>query len=134
MMRQQNVYNSRNIFLLVGVFVVIFLLLFSLANFFHESQKINHEIEQIRVQNSMTREELQEKERQLMYMETSQRIDKEAKMQMSKKLPGEQVLVFVGDSSVQRENLGAARLALPKPSLRTPLQQWKWLFFDRFEE
>ncbi len=134
MMRQQNVYNSRNIFFLVGVFVIIFILLFSLANFYHESQKINDEIEQIRVQNAMARAELQEKERQLRYMETAERIDKEAKMQMSKKLPGEEVLVFVGNSTEQQNNLGAAQLALPQPLSRTPLQQWKWMFFDRFEE
>ncbi len=132
-MRQQNVYNSRNIFLLVGVFVVIFWLLFSLANFLHESQKINHEIDQIRAQNLSVQEELQEQKRQLLYLETSQRVDKEAKMQMSKKMPGEQVLVFVGEQNFQRENLGAAQLALSQPLMRTPIQQWRWVFFDRFE-
>ncbi len=133
-MRQQNVYNSRNIFLLLGVFVAVFFLLFHLANFLHESQKINHEIDTIRAQNVVAREELREKEQQLQYLETSQRVDKEAKMQMSKKLPGEKVLVFVGDTSFKRTILGAAQLAIPQPLIRTPLEQWKWLFFERFEE
>jgi len=133
-MRQQNVYNSRNIFLLVGVFFTVGFLLYSLANFLHESQKINHEIDKIRAQNIVAREELREKEQQLKYLETSQRVDKEAKMQMSKKLPGEEVLVFVKDQSIQDALLGAAQLALPQPLQRTPLEQWKWVFFDRFEE
>lgn len=134
MMRQQNTYNSRNIFSLLFIFFFIFFLLYNLANFLHESQKINNEIDQIRAQNAAAKEELQEKKQQLDYLETTQRVDKEAKMQMSKKLPGEKVLVFVGDENFQRAALGAAKLALPQPLTRTPLQQWKWLFFDRFEE
>lgn len=133
-MRQQNTYNSRNIFLLVFVFAFIFFLLFNLANFLHESQKINNEIDQIRAQNTAAKEELQEKKQQLKYLETTQRVDKEAKMQMSKKLPGEDVLVFVGETGFQKKALGAAQLALPQPLTRTPLQQWMWMFFDRFEE
>jgi hypothetical protein len=133
-MRQQNSYTSRNIFLLVGVFITIFFLLFNLANFLHESQKINYEIAQIREQNISAREELREKKLDLEYLETPQRVDKEAKMQMNKKLPGEQVLVFVGDKNFERESLGAAQMPLLQPIARTPLQQWKWLFFDRFEE
>lgn len=133
-MRQQNVYTSQNIFLLVTVFILIFWAIFSLADFFHESQKIDYEIDQIRVQNADIENELEEKERQLLYLETPQRVDKEAKMQMSKKLPGEEVLVFVGDISSQRDSLGAAQMALPQPQVRTPFEQWVWLFFDRFED
>jgi cell division protein FtsB len=118
----------------VFVFAAIFFLLFHLANFLHESQKINNEIDQIRAQNAAAKEELLEKKQQLEYLETTQRVDKEAKMQMSKKLPGEDVLVFVGEKNFQRQSLGAAQLALPQPLTRTPLQQWKWLFFDRFKE
>lgn len=131
-MRQQNTYNSRNIFSLVFVFIAIFFLLFQLANFLHESQQINNEIDQIRAQNSSAKEELIEKQQQLKYLETAQRVDKEAKMQMSKKLPGEKVLVFVGSDSFRKKILGAAQLALPQPLSRTPFQQWKWLFFERF--
>jgi cell division protein FtsL len=118
----------------VFIFFAIFFLLFHLANFLHESQKINNEIDQIRAQNAEAKEELQEKKQQLEYLETPQRVDKEAKMQMSKKLPGEDVLVFVDDRDFRERALGAAQLALPQPLSRTPLQQWVWLFFDRFEE
>lgn len=133
-MRQPNTYNSRNIFSLVFIFFAIFFLLFHLANFLHESQKINNEIDQIRAQNTEAKEELLEKKQQLKYLETTQRVDKEAKMQMSKKLPGEDVLVFVDNQDFQEKTLGAAQLTLPQPLSKTPLQQWLWLFFDRFEK
>lgn len=131
-MRQPTLYNSRNIFLLGGIFVVIFFLLFQLANFLHESQKINYEIDLIREQNMAVEVELQAKEQQLAYLQTPQRLDKEAKMQMGKKQVGEDVLIFVGDSGQEERSLGAVMRALPMQIVRTPLEQWRWLFIDRF--
>ena len=133
-MRQQTLYNSRNIFLLVGVFMAIFVLLFQLANFLHEQQKINHEIELIRDQNRAVEVELLSKEQQLEYLNTPQRVDKEAKMQMSKKQAGEEVLIFVGEPSLTDRTLGAVISVLPQVENRTPLQQWRWVFLDRFED
>lgn len=40
-------------------------------------------------------EKIGEKKEELEYLNTPQRIEKEAKMQMGKRLPGEQVLVFI---------------------------------------
>ncbi len=131
-MRQPTLYNSRNIFLLVGIFVAIFFLLFQLANFLHEQQKINHEIELIREQNQAVESELLTKEQQLEYLNTPQRVDKEAKIQMGKKQPGEEVLTFVGDTSLRDRALGAVMRMLPQMETRTPLQQWKWVLWDRF--
>lgn len=133
-MRQQTLYNSRNIFLLVGVFMAIFVLLFQLANFLHEQQKINHEIELIRDQNRAVEVELLSKEQQLEYLNTPQRVDKEAKMQMGKKQAGEEVLIFVGEPSLTDRALGAVMNVLPQVENRTPLQQWRWVFWDRFSE
>ena len=133
-MRQQTLYNSRNIFLLVGVFMAIFVLLFQLANFLHEQQKINHEIELIRDQNRAVEVELLSKEQQLEYLNTPQRVDKEAKMQMGKKQAGEEVLIFVGEPSLTDRTLGAVISVLPQVENRTPLQQWRWVFLDRFED
>ena len=133
-MRQPTLYNSQNIFLLAGIFVVIFFLLFQLANFLHESQKISHEIGLIREQNMTVHSELKSKEQQLSYLNTPQRVDKEAKMQMGKKQPGEEVLTFVGEESLQEQALGAVMRMLPQPTVRTPFQQWKWVLWDRFEE
>ena len=131
-MRQPTLYNSRNIFLLVGIFVAIFFLLFQLANFLHEQQKINHEIELIRDQNLVVESELRVKAQQLNYLNTPQRVDKEAKMQMGKKQPGEDVLVFVGDVTRNSRASGAVMRVLPQVAARTPLEQWRWVLWDRF--
>ena len=128
-MKHDSVYNSKNILVLVAVFVIIFSLLYSLGSFFHESQKINGEIEFIRQENIKTLAEIAERKEYLEYLKTKERIDKEAKMQMGKKLPGEQVLVFVEESLdiIQHDSF-----AVPSPQrvVDVPvLEKWKWLFF-----
>lgn len=133
-MRQQTLYNSRNIFLLAGIFIVIFFLLFQMANFLHESQKINYEIELIREQNLGVDVELVIKEQQLAYLQTPQRLDKEAKMQMGKKQAGEEVLILVGEPLEGEASIGAVISGFPQQIMRSPLLQWKWLFWDRFSE
>ena len=96
-MKKSNVYNSQNIFLLLGVFSIIFFLLYSLASFLHESRKINAEIEAIRQENNAKVADISEKKQYLEYLQTPERIEKEAKIQMGKKRPAEKVLVFVED-------------------------------------
>lgn len=129
-MRNDSVYNSKNILILVVIFVIIFSLLYSLGSFFHESQKVNQEIDSIRKENIKTISEIKEKKEYLEYLKTKERIDKEAKMQMGKKLPGEHVLVFVEEkldispSDFSRENVRNKRI-----SNIQPIEKWKWLFF-----
>ena len=115
---------------MVVIFIIIFSLLYSLGSFFHESRKINQEIESIRQANVKTLQEIEEKKQYLEYLQTKERIDKEAKMQMGKKLPGEQVLVFVEEKlditppDFSRDSRDNRRIAnVP------PLEKWKWLFF-----
>ncbi|MCF7846835.1 MAG: hypothetical protein K9M51_02145 [Candidatus Gracilibacteria bacterium] len=96
-MRHDSVYTSKNVFLLVGLFLFIFLLLYSLASFLHESQKINREIEAIHEENQKALAIIEEKKQQLQYLETPQRVDKEAKIQMGRRQEGENVLVFLED-------------------------------------
>jgi len=130
-MRQIDVYNSKNVFLLVGMFVVVFGLLYSLANFVHESQKINHEIELIRTENERSQLDIDQKTQQLSYLDTEERIEKDAKTQLGRKRPGEEVLVIVDETPVKIpvSNPGT----LPTIQSRTPLQTWHWLFWDRFQ-
>jgi len=135
-MRKENVYTSRNVLTLGGMFLAIFWLLYSLGSFLHESQKIEEEINLIQKQNKGTQEEIQEKERYLSYLKTPQRVDKEAKMQMSRKLPNEQVIVFVEDKmdilpeETTNENIEVITL----PTEVAPLDQWRWLFFGRGDQ
>jgi len=129
-MRQDSVYNSKNILVLVGVFVTIFSLLYSLGSFFHESSKINREIESIRQENYKTLAEIEEKKEYLEYLKTKERIDKEAKMQMGKKLPGEHVLVFVEEKlDILPPNFLQNSQKSPRIAQISPIEKWKWLFF-----
>ncbi len=131
-MRHDSVYNSKNILVLVVVFVIIFSLLYGLGSFFHESRKINNEIESIRQENEVAKTEIEQKKEYLEYLKTKERIDKEAKMQMGKKLPGEQILVFVEEKldiiplGLSREPNANQRIASV-----SPIEKWKWLFFGK---
>lgn len=94
-MRHQNVYSAQNVISLVVVFCIIFWLLYSIGSFLHKSQKISHEIEEIKKSNNQIAVKIEDKKAELEYLKTPQRIEKEAKMQMGKRLPGENVLVFI---------------------------------------
>ena len=129
-MRQDSVYNTKNILVLVGVFVIIFSLLYGLGSFFHESSKINREIESIRQENIRTLAEIEEKKEYLEYLKTKERIDKEAKMQMGKKLPGEHVLVFVEEKlDILPPDFSQSSQQNPRIAQISPIEKWKWLFF-----
>jgi len=129
-MRQDSTYNSKNILVLVVIFVIIFSLLYGLGSFFHESRKINQEIESIRQENKKTLAEIEEKKDYLEYLKTKERIDKEAKMQMGKKLPGEQVLVFVEEKlDITPPDFSQNPQKNPRIAQISPIEKWKWLFF-----
>lgn len=127
-MRQtQQVYTPKNVITLVVVFVILFWLLYSIGSFLHESQKISDEIETIRKSNIAAEEAIEEKKKELAYLKTPQRIEKEAKIQMGKKRPGEKVLVLI------EEELPV----LPTEKRRQQRQQihqvenwqkWQWVF------
>ena len=128
-MRKENVYTSQNIISLVGIFVVIFWLLYSLASFLHESKKIHDEIEAIRNQNQKNLIAIEEKKRRLDYLRTPEHIDKEAKMQMGKKQIGEQVLVFIEEKLPLLPPETEKRSVLQIKGEEIPIvEKWKWLF------
>jgi cell division protein FtsL len=130
LMRQDSVYNSKNILILVIVFIIIFSLLYGLGSFFHESRKINNEIESIRQENIKARAEINQKKEYLEYLKTKERIDKEAKMQMGKKLPGEQVLVFIEEKlDIIPSDFSRKISNNPRITSIPIIEKWKWLFF-----
>ncbi len=132
-MRPENVYNPRNVVSLVAVFGIIFWLLYSLASFLHESKKIHHEIDAIRLQNEQNLVEIEEKKQRLEYLRTPQYVDKEAKMQMGKKQPGEQVLVFIEEKlPILPSELPAAQQKefVLRPDVPV-IEKWKWLLFGK---
>lgn len=135
-MRRESVYNSKNIFLLIGIFAVIFSLLYALASFLHEKQKIDNEILAIREENQKYLLEIEEKERYLEYLKTPQRIDKEAKIQIGKKQPGEQVLVFIEQSQIKSlEDTIKTEVELFDPAqIQEPTISEKWIKFFSTQE
>jgi cell division protein FtsL len=131
-MKQASAYNSKNILLFVIIFVIIFSLLYALGSFFHESREINNKIESIRQENENAKQEIKEKKEYLAYLKTKERIDKEAKMQMGKRLPGEQVLVFVEEKlDITRPDFSRKTNDNPRIASISPIEKWKWLFFGK---
>lgn len=130
MRRQEEIYSPKNVISLVVAFLIFFWLLYQIGLFLHESRKISHEIDQIRDSNLSLEREIAEKERYLEYLQTPQRIEKEAKIQMGKKLPGEQVLVFVEETIelLPTEQKQQARQRVYTPEVPN-WQKWQWVFF-----
>jgi len=131
-MRHDHVYSPKNVISLVAVFVAIFWLLYALGSFLHESRKISTEIDAIRTKNEKALTEIEQKKQHLTYLKTPQRVDKEAKIPMNKRLPGEKVLVFI------EEKLNILPTKLPQKVSRKiieqkipPLEKWRWLFFGK---
>jgi cell division protein FtsB len=131
-MRKEYIYTSKNIISLIGTFVIIFWLLYSLASFLHESRKIQQEIDAIRQQNEKNLEEIKQKKRRLEYLKTPQRIDKEAKMQMGRKQEGEQVLLFIEEKldifPVNTKQIQKQQIIHPNVPI---FDKWKWIFFGK---
>ncbi len=130
MRRSEEIYSPKNVISLVVAFLIFFWLLYQIGLFLHESRKISHEIDQIRQNNLALEREIAEKEAYLEYLKTPQRIEKEAKIQMGKKLPGEQVLVFVEEAV---ELLPTEQKQQQRQRIYTPevpnWQKWQWVFF-----
>ncbi len=135
-MRNDQVYSTKNVFLLVGIFVTVFWLLYSLASYWHESLRIQREVELIQETNQQKLAEIEEKKAYLEYLRTPQRIDKEAKMQMGKKQSGENVMVFIE----KRLNFFPAYEGKPKRQTEVmqadipPWDKWKWLFVSQWRK
>lgn len=129
-MRQKiEIYSPQNVIALVSVFLILFLLLYQIGSFLHESSKIDGEIEKIRMTNVKMKEEITVKQKELAYLRTPERIEKEAKTQMGKKLEGEKVLVFVEEKSklLPTEKKIKERNKIYSAS---NIEKWKWIFFS----
>jgi len=121
------IYSPRSVITMVALFFVLFWLLYSIGSFLHESRKIEAEIAQIHSTNQTLKQEIEEKKRLLAYLKTPQRLEKEAKMQMGKRLPGEEVIVLVEEkldivpSQIKEQT---ADMIKNRPNW----QKWQWLF------
>jgi cell division protein FtsL len=123
------IYSPRSVITMVGLFFVLFWLLYSIASFLHESRKVQAEIEDIHATNKTLQAEITEKQQQLAYLRTPERLEKEAKMQMGKKLPGEQVIVLV-EEKLEILPTEAARAEVEKIKNEPNWKKWQYLFFN----
>ena len=64
------IYSPRSVITMVGLFFVLFWLLYSIASFLHESRKVQAEIEEIHATNQKLKEEIEEKKQLLAYLKT----------------------------------------------------------------
>jgi cell division protein FtsB len=129
-------YNSQNVFVLLGIFGVIFYLLYALASFIHESEKINQEIESIRLTNEKLENKILEKKDKVEYLQTTERIEKEAKTQLGKKRVNEKVLVFIDDTlesaiAITSDDALAENMEQPRSPKKNFLKEWFKLFWPQ---
>jgi hypothetical protein len=130
-MKTKSTYSSQNAFLLILVFILFFGMLYSLGSFLHEDKKIQDAIEKIRRQNEINLQKIEAKQRRKAYLNTDERKDKEAKIQMGKIQQGEQVLIFI------EENITPYEVVPNQPQKNSQLanlknwQKWIWILFQK---
>ena len=123
--------SSKMILLIVGVFFLDLLLLFSLGKFWIESRRTNLEIELIRAQNVELEAENKEGIAHTQYLETDERNEKEAKIQLGKAREGEKVLVIVRETPFLTPTEKRQKKMSDSHNLPIP-EQWRRLFLPKF--
>lgn len=125
---KSEVYSSKAIVSLVAFFMIFFWFLYSIGVQLHESNKIEEEIDKIRETNAELQAEIESKKSKVAYLKTPQRIEKEAKTQMGKQLPGEKVIVFVEEELELLPTERVQRVREQQKELPN-WQKWQYLFF-----
>ena len=106
----------------------IMFMLYLIGVHLHEREKIDEEIQSIQLQNQRHKQEIGAKEREMEYLNTTQRKEKEAKMQLGKKIPGEKSITFIEKQiEILPESEFVYRVP-SKPKKVSPLQNWQWVF------
>ena len=127
--KKPELYSPKSIVSMVCLFFVLFWLLYSIASFLHESRKIQDEIAAIRETNVQLQGEIESKKQLLAYLKTPQRIEKEAKMQMGKRLPGENVIVLI-EEEIDILPTEVKRQRQEKIKQIPNWEKWHWLFLS----
>ena len=126
-MKTSQVYSSKNIVIVSSMFMGIMFMLYLIGVHLHERQKIDDEIASIERQNKSHRGEITKKKRELEYLNTVERKEKEAKMQLGKKQQGERSITFIEeDIEILPKNELVYKVPSP-PKEIPPLNNWQWL-------
>lgn len=127
-MKSPQVYSSKNIVIVSSMFMGIMFMLYLIGVHLHERKKIDEEIQSIQRQNLKHQQEITQKQRELEYLNTAERKEKEAKMQLGKKRPGEKSITFI---EKQIDVLPQSDLVyrVPSPEKEAlPIYNWQWVF------
>ena len=128
---EKNFYSSRNVFFFVGIFGAIFWLIYLIAAAVHRDFKIKKEIAAIELQNEKWENLRAEKLRKLRYLQTDERVEKEAKILLKKSRPGEKKITFIDEKleilppmrEMKKSEIAAEKISIP--------QKWQWIFFRK---
>lgn len=128
-MKSAQVYSSKNIVIVSSMFMGIMFMLYLIGVHLHERKKIDEEIMSIQRQNMSHQQEIIDKQRERDYLDTVERKEKEAKMQLGKKRPGERSITFIEKQiDVLPQNDVVFRVPSPAKEV-DPIKNWQWVFF-----
>lgn len=125
----ENQFGTMRLVLIVGFFVVAYML-YHLAVSIYENYQIEKHIEEFQTRNEELKEENQQKQEDLAYYISEEYIDKIAKQNLNLVNPGEKVIVIPDEDLIvmsQDEDTAALSEQI-RASWSNPKKWWKFFF------
>ena len=109
------------------LFIFIIWVVYQTVTFMYKIDKISEKIAYIERENRLLEKQIKDRERELKYLSTPQRIDKEAKMQLGKRQLGEKIIVIVDPL---RHPLSTVPTIIPAVNYEQlpNWKKWLWVF------
>ena len=119
--------STQSLLFLGAILLFDLYLLVQLVNLIQKSQRNSETLTTINKQNEDLQKLITEKKKQLKYLNTEERLEKDAKTIIGKKVKGENVLIFVEEAKnlvpiVKKESKDDIYRKLSNP------QKWLWIF------
>ena len=92
--------TPQSLWLIILLFVVFVWLIWSLINTIKNTEHIRNSIQDITLENRNLEEKIAFEEAKIQHLSTTERITKEAKMQLGRKETGEEVIVFLEEDEL----------------------------------
>ena len=119
--------STQSLLFLGAILLFDLYLLVQLVNLIQKSQRNSETLTTINKQNEDLQKLITEKKKQLKYLNTEERLEKDAKTIIGKKVKGENVLIFVEEAKnlvpiIKKESKDDIYRKLSNP------QKWLWIF------
>jgi cell division protein FtsB len=119
--------STQSLLFLGAILLFDLYLLVQLVNLIQKSQRNSETLITINKQNEDLQKLITEKKKQLKYLNTKERLEKDAKTIIGKKVKGENVLIFVEEAKnlvpiIKKESKDDIYRKLSNP------QKWLWIF------